>query len=96
MWFVRELLGKEDAPAEIALGPFGGSGRLGLMLKFDAISVSASRGIGPVDSQRILAGPHRLGHDFDVVVLGRGPTPLLGGAGFEVAAPENFGRERTG
>jgi hypothetical protein len=66
------------------------------MLKLDAVSVSPSSGIGSVDLERVLASTHRIGHDFNVIVLSRCPTPLLSRTGFEVAAPDNLGRDRTG
>ena len=71
------------------------SGRFGLMLEFDAVTVSAPGGVGPVDPDGVLACTHGIGHDLHTVVLGCRPSPLLRGAGLEVAAPDGL-RPRPG
>ena len=76
MVVVRELLGQEDAPAEVALGALGRAGRFGLVLELDAVEVAFPGGVGPVDPQGVFAFAHGLLHDLDAVGLGR-PFPLL-------------------
>ena len=86
---IRELFGNEDAPTEIAFRPLGRSGRLRLMLKFDAVTLTLPSGIRAINPQGVPTFAHGIFHHLDAVCLGDA-APLGGRSRLEVATPDDI------